>query len=41
MEKDAPEMLTLKMIKGDWSGLNDPHAILLSSIHGQSACLAT
>ncbi|HEY4324259.1 MAG TPA: ABC transporter permease [Mucilaginibacter sp.] len=28
---DAPEMLTLKMIRGSWAALNDPHSILLSS----------
>jgi putative ABC transport system permease protein len=27
----APEMLTLKMLKGNWSGLSDPHSILLSA----------
>lgn len=30
MEPDAPEMLTLKMIKGTWQGLKDPYSILLS-----------
>jgi hypothetical protein len=30
MEPGAPEMLSLKMIKGTWSGLKDPHSILLS-----------
>jgi ABC-type antimicrobial peptide transport system permease subunit len=28
---DAPGMLTLKMIRGSWAALNDPHSILLSS----------
>lgn len=27
----APAMLTLKMLKGSWSGLQDPHSILLSA----------
>ncbi|WP_254560739.1 ABC transporter permease [Dyadobacter diqingensis] len=30
MEPDAPEMLTLKMIKGSASGLKDPYSVLLS-----------
>ena len=30
MEPDAPEMLTLKMIKGTRQGLKDPYSILLS-----------
>lgn len=30
MEKEAPEMLTLKMIAGTRDGLNDPYSILLS-----------
>lgn len=29
-EPDAPEMLTLKMLKGTRAGLNDPYSILLS-----------
>jgi len=28
---DAPEMLTLKMLKGGWSGLGDPNSIVLSN----------
>jgi len=28
--KGAPEMLTLKMVDGTWSGLEDPHSIMLS-----------
>ena len=31
MDADAPEMLTLKMVKGDWSGLKDIYSIMLSS----------
>ena len=31
MQEGAPEMLTLKMLKGSWSGLKDPHSIMLSS----------
>ncbi|MBV8391056.1 MAG: ABC transporter permease, partial [Mucilaginibacter sp.] len=27
----APEMLTLKMLRGSWSALNDPHSVLLSA----------
>ncbi|MBS1600421.1 MAG: ABC transporter permease [Bacteroidetes bacterium] len=30
-EKEAPEMLTLNMIKGAWDGLKDPSSILLSA----------
>ena len=30
MEKDGPEMFTLKMLEGSRSGLNDPHSILIS-----------
>ena len=30
-EPDAPEMLTLKMLKGTRQGLKDPHSILLSA----------
>jgi ABC-type antimicrobial peptide transport system permease subunit len=30
MESDAPKMLTLKMLKGAGTGLDDPHSILLS-----------
>ena len=30
IEADAPEMLTLEMIKGTWEGLKDPYSILLS-----------
>lgn len=29
--EDAPEMLTLEMVKGNWDGLHDPHSILLSA----------
>ena len=31
MDEGAPEMLTLKMQKGNWSGLHDPHSIMLSA----------
>ena len=31
MDRDAPEMFTLKMQKGNWSGLHDPHSIMLSA----------
>jgi len=31
MDEGAPEMLTLKMKKGNWNGLHDPHSILLSA----------
>jgi ABC-type antimicrobial peptide transport system permease subunit len=27
----APEMFTFKMLEGNWSGLNDPHSIMLSA----------
>ncbi|MDO3628071.1 ABC transporter permease [Mucilaginibacter sp. BT774] len=30
MDADGPEMLTLKMIYGSWSGLKDPYSIMLS-----------
>ena len=31
IEAGAPEMLTLSMLKGTWTGLSDPHSILLSA----------
>ena len=31
MQVEAPEMLSLKMLSGNWSGLKDPHSIILSS----------
>ncbi len=31
IEPSAPEMLTLKMLKGSWIGLKDPHSIFLSA----------
>ncbi len=31
IEDAAPEMFTLKMLKGNWNGLKDPHSILLSA----------
>src|SRR5258705_12994900 len=31
MDEDAPGMFTLKMLKGNWSGLKDPHSIMISA----------
>ena len=31
MQEGAPEMLSLKMLGGNWNGLKDPHSIILSS----------
>src|SRR4030095_8501043 len=31
IDAGGPEMLTLKMLKGNWAGLNDPHSILVSA----------
>jgi len=31
MDEGAPEMLTLKMLKGNWNGLKDPYTIMLSA----------
>ncbi|HEV8506126.1 MAG TPA: ABC transporter permease, partial [Chitinophagaceae bacterium] len=31
MDEDAPEMFTLKMQKGAWNGLHNPHSIMLSA----------
>jgi len=31
IEAAAPEMLTLKMLRGSWAALNDPHSVLLSA----------
>ena len=36
MEAKSPEMLSLKMIYGNWSGLNDPHSILISASTAQA-----
>src|ERR1044071_4921919 len=36
MDADAPEMLTLKMQKGNWNGLHDPYSIMLSASLAQS-----
>ncbi|MEZ4900847.1 MAG: ABC transporter permease [Spirosomataceae bacterium] len=36
MEAKAPEMLSLKMIYGNWTGLNDPHSILISASTAQA-----
>ena len=31
MDKEAPEMFSLKMIKGNYSALNDPHSIIIAA----------
>lgn len=31
MDEGAPEMLTFKMVEGNWSGLKDPHSVMLSA----------
>jgi ABC-type antimicrobial peptide transport system permease subunit len=31
MDEDAPAMFTLKMLKGNWRGLKEPHSIMLSA----------
>src|SRR3954468_12790549 len=31
MQEGAPELLTLKMVTGTWSGLKDPHSIMLAA----------
>ncbi len=31
MDAAGPEMFALKMLNGNWSGLNDPHSIMLSA----------
>jgi putative ABC transport system permease protein len=31
MDDGAPAMFTLKMLKGNWNGLKDPHSIMLSA----------
>jgi putative ABC transport system permease protein len=31
MDAGAPEMFTLKMLKGNWNGLKDPYSIMLSA----------
>lgn len=31
MDAGAPEMLTLKMLKGNWNGLKDPYSVMLSA----------
>jgi len=31
MDADAPEMFSLKILKGNWNGLNDPYSIMLSA----------
>lgn len=31
MEAAAPEMFSLKMLKGTWAGLKDPHSVMLSA----------
>lgn len=41
MEAEAPEMLSLKMIYGNWAGLKDPHSILISASTAQALFGAT
>jgi len=36
IEAAAPEMLTLKMLRGSWAALKDPHSILLSASAAKS-----
>src|SRR6188768_663615 len=36
MQEGVPEMLSLKMLGGSWSGLKDPHSIILSSSAAKS-----
>ena len=36
MQEGAPEMLSLKMLGGNWNGLKDPHSIILSSSAAKS-----
>lgn len=36
MEAEAPEMLSLKMVYGNWSCLKDPHSILISASTAQA-----
>jgi hypothetical protein len=31
MDEDAPAMFALRMLKGNWNGLKDPHSIMLSA----------
>jgi hypothetical protein len=31
MQEGAPELLTLQMVSGTWSGLKDPHSIMLAA----------
>lgn len=31
MDAAGPEMFTLKMLKGNWTGLKDPYSIMLSA----------
>ena len=36
MDEEAPAMLTLKMLKGNWSGLRNPNSIMLSASAARS-----
>lgn len=36
MDAGAPEMFSLKMLKGNWRGLNDPYSIMLSASTAKS-----
>lgn len=36
ISSNAPEMLTLKMVKGDWSGLRSPYAVFISASMAKS-----
>ncbi|MFT3935028.1 MAG: ABC transporter permease [Chitinophagaceae bacterium] len=36
MDPDAPAMLSLKMMKGNWAGLKDPYSIMLSASTAKS-----
>ena len=36
IEAAAPQMLTLKMLRGSWAALHDPHSILLSATAAKS-----
>jgi ABC-type antimicrobial peptide transport system permease subunit len=36
MEAATPEMLTLKMLRGSWAALKDPHSVLLSASAAKS-----
>ena len=38
MDKEAPAMFSLKMLKGSAAGLSDPHSILLSASTAKAVC---